>query len=139
MRTVCLFMLAFVAIAFTAQPATAVLQFYNVFRDEYVNNHPDAEFAALVKKSANRCFVCHKGKKRTHRNEFGAHMDDLLNWKEDAKNKEKILAALQKVLAMPADPDNPNGETYLDRWNASQFPAGELEELKQEPEGEAAE
>ena len=51
----------------------------------------------FVKKPANRCYVCHVGKKRTHRNAYGALMEETLDWKKDAKDKEKILAAIKKA------------------------------------------
>ena len=133
MRFVGSFLVILFALSVTAPPAAAVLQFYKVFETEHLANHPDAEFVALVKKPANRCYICHLGKKRTHRNDFGTLMDENLDWKKDAKDKEKISAALKEALAQHVDPDDPSSETYADRINNSQFPAGELEELKKEP------
>jgi hypothetical protein len=131
------FAFGFALVAFllfaSARPAGAVLQFYKVFEAEHLTNHPDQEFVALVKKPANRCYVCHVGKKRSHRNEFGALMEEPLDWKKDSKDKEKIAAAIDDALAKPVDPNNPSGETYADRLGKSLFPAGELDELKKEP------
>ena len=97
MRTVCSFLVVCVLLSATARPAAAVLQFYKVWETEYLTNHPDKDYAALVKKPANRCFVCHVGKKRTHRNAYGKQLEELLDAKKDTKDKEKILAAIKKV------------------------------------------
>lgn len=133
MRTACLIVLVAIVVSWSAQPATAVLQFYKVFEAEHLANHPDQEFVALVKKPANRCYMCHVGKKRSHRNEFGALMEEPLDWKKDAKDKEKIAAAIKDALAKHVDPNDDTSETYADRLGKGQFPAGELDELKKEP------
>jgi hypothetical protein len=133
MRTVCCLIAAMMIASMTAHPAVAVLQFYKVFQTEYLDNHPDQEFATFVKKPANRCFVCHQGKNRKHHNAFGEHLEELLDRKKDIKDKEKIAAALKQVVALPFDPNDEKSETYADRIAASKFPAGELEDLKREP------
>ena len=118
-----------------ARPSAAVVQFYMQYKKDYLDHHPDKEYAALVNKAANRCFVCHQGKKsRKNRNPFGQQLAELLDWKKDARDKEKIAEALKKVLAMHVDPDDEKSETYLERVSASKWPAGELEELRREPE-----
>jgi hypothetical protein len=133
MRNVCLILLVGLFVSATARPAAAVLQFYNVWKAEYLTNHPDKEFATLVGKPANRCFVCHVGKKRTHRNAYGAQMEEALDWKKDTKDKEKILAAIKAAGEQHVDPADESSETFAQRIEASKFPAGELEDLKKEP------
>ena len=117
----------------SARPAAAVLQFYKVWESEYLTDHPDEEYAALVKKTSNRCFVCHVGKKRTHRNVYGKQLEELLDSKKDMRDKEKILAAIKQVGEMHFDAEDEKSETFNGRIEASKFPGGELEELKQEP------
>jgi hypothetical protein len=118
-----------------ARPSAAVVQFYMQFKKEYLDNHPDKEYAEFVNKAANRCFVCHQGKKsRKNRNPFGQHLSELLDAKKDVKDKEKIVAALKKVVVMHVDPKDEKSETYLDRIKASKWPGGELEDLQREPE-----
>jgi hypothetical protein len=117
----------------TAQPAAAVLQFYKVWETEYLTNHPDQDYATLVKKPANRCFVCHVGKKRTHRNAYGKQLEDLLDVKKDIRDKDKVLSAIKQVADMHIDPNDDTSETFAARIAAGKFPAGELEELKKEP------
>jgi hypothetical protein len=134
MRYRYLLVAASLLIALTAaSPARAVLPFYTVFKKEYLDEHPDKKFVEEVNKASNRCFVCHQGKLRKHHNEFGKHLVPLLDKKEDLKNIEKISAEIKKVLAMHVDPKDDKSETYLDRWKASKWPGGPLEDLKKEP------
>ena len=138
MRTACLFVVALILSATCmTQPAAAVLQFYKVYQSEYLDNHPDQEFAAEAMKPANRCFACHQGKKRKNHNPYGEELTKLLNRKTDTKDIPKITAALEKVAAMKVDPNDPNSETYGDRIAAGKWPGGELEDLKKEPPGSA--
>jgi hypothetical protein len=129
------FTLALLLVTWLASPAAAVLQFYNVFKAEYLDDHPDQEWVALVKKPANRCFICHQGKSRKNHNPYGEHLVPLLDRRKDAKDKDKILAALKEVEVLPFDPENQDGEKYADRIAAGQWPGGELDDLKAEPEG----
>lgn len=130
-RVVLAVLLAFVVV----RPSAAVVQFYMQFKKDFLDNHPDKEYVALVNKASNRCFVCHQGKKsRKNRNAFGQQLSELLDWKKDARNKEKIAEALKKVVAMHVDIEDESSETYLDRIKASKWPAGDLESLQREPE-----
>jgi uncharacterized membrane protein len=127
----------FILIAWLASPAAAVLQFYKVFQVEYLDHHPDQEFATFAKKPVNRCFVCHQGKDRKNHNEYGDHLVEILDRKSDAKDTDKILAALKKVEMLPVDPNDEQGETYRERILAGKWPGGELDDLKKElPEDE---
>ena len=133
MRTVCSFLVVCVLLSITARPAAAILQFYKVWESEYLTNHPDKDYVAQVKKTSNRCFVCHVGKNRKHRNEYGKQLEDLLDAKKDAKDKEKILAAIKKIGELHVDPNDDKSDTFNQRISASKFPGGELEDLKKEP------
>jgi cytochrome c2 len=125
--------LALLLVVGIVRPSAAITQFYAEYKKEYLDNHPDKEYAALVNKGTNRCFVCHQGKQRKNHNAFGIHLVELLDKKEDKANKEKIAAAIKKVVEMHVDPKDEKSETYLDRIKASKWPGGELEELKKEP------
>lgn len=139
MRTAALLLFSVLLLMFApARPAAAVLQFCNVFIREHINEHPDEEFAAEVRKPANRCFICHQGKPGEHHNVFGIHLVGMLDRREDIRNVEKISAAIKKVLAMRVDPDDEESETFADRLAASKWPGGELEDLKKDPEELAA-
>jgi cytochrome c2 len=104
-----------------------------VYKAEYLDKHPDKEYAAAVNKANVKCLVCHQGKLRKNHNPFGKHLVELLDRKTDMKDKEKIAAAIKKVVEMHVDPENDQSETYLDRIKASKWPGGELEELKKDP------
>lgn len=134
MRSVCLLMVVTTAIVLSnTRPASAVVQFYKVFAKEYLDTHPDKEFAAAAKKSSARCYLCHVGKKRTHRNAFGEELAKYLDKKKDAKDTAKISEALKKALAAHVDPNDESSETYADRLAASKWPSGDLETNKKEP------
>jgi hypothetical protein len=133
MRSLCSLALVGFVLSFMAPEALAILPFYKAWEAEYLANHPDKEYVALVKKPANRCFVCHVGKKRSHRNEYGALMEADLDWKKDAKDKEKIIAAIKKATESHVDPADESSETFADRIAASKFPGGDLEEMKKDP------
>jgi cytochrome c2 len=133
MRNLCMILVIGGLLSTTARPAAAVLAFYKVWETENLTDHPDKDYVALVKKPANRCFVCHEGKNRKHRNIYGAHLGELLDAKKDAKDKEKIAAAIKQVGEMHVDPNDDTSETFAERIAAGKFPAGELEDLKKEP------
>ena len=133
MRFVCLVIIAAISVLGTARPATAVVQFYNVFAKEHLDTHSDKEFAAEVKKAAVRCLVCHQGKNRKNHNPFGDHLVEMLDRKKDLRDVEKISASIKKALEMHVDPKDEKSETYMDRLKASKWPGGELEDLKKDP------
>ena len=95
-----LFVLLFAAVAFGVKPnsAFAVKQFFDEFKAKYVKEDGDAgdkAFAAEVEKA--KCNVCHFGKEKKNRNDYGKALDKLLDKKTDAKDKEKIQKALETV------------------------------------------
>lgn len=137
MRYVSPILLTLLMVLCAARPAGAVLQFYKVYKTEYLDNHKDEKYVAEVDKGTNKCFVCHQGKKsRKNHNVFGKPLVDLLDRKKDLKDNEKIKAALKKVVEMKVDPKDSKSETYLDRINAGKWPGGELKQLMEEPKEE---
>lgn len=137
MRYFCSILFALMLMLSAATPAGAVLQFYKVYKTEYLENHPDKKYVAEVDKGTNKCFVCHQGKKsRKNHNAFGLPLVDLLDRKKDLKDDEKIKAAIAKVVAMNVDPKDKKSETYLDRIKAGKWPGGELKQLMEEPKEE---
>ncbi|MGI9427159.1 MAG: 3-keto-disaccharide hydrolase [Bythopirellula sp.] len=112
--------------------ACAVVQFQKVFVSEYLDEHPDEEYAKFAKRKA-RCHICHQGKGNKHNNVYGAHLAKLLDHKKDKKDVEKITAALQKVATLPFDSKSKQGETFKARILASKLPGGELADLKKQP------
>jgi hypothetical protein len=134
MRSVWFALFAGLAVsACSFRPVAADQQFYNAFIDEYIRNHSDPKFVELVTKEA-KCLVCHQGmRSRKNRNKYGNEVDKLLDRKTDAKDREKIVAALKKSLAVRTDPKNDKSPTYLDLVKGSKLPGGDLAELKKEP------
>lgn len=116
------------------RPSFGVVQFYIQYKKDFLDEHKDKEYVETVNKSANRCFVCHQGKNRKNRNAFGEHLAELLDWKKDQKDKEKISEMLKKAVALHTDSKDDKSETYMDRIKASKWPAGELKDLQKEPE-----
>ena len=95
-----LFVLACIAFAFALAPNSAKARppYLNEFKAKYVKADGDAgdkEFAALVEKT--KCNVCHFGKEKKNRNDYGKALDKLLDKKTDSKDKEKIQKALETV------------------------------------------
>jgi hypothetical protein len=122
-------------LAFGAPRALATAQFQAVFLKEYINDHKDKDFAKMVKTKA-RCHSCHRGKKvvKDHcfHNEFGKHLIALLDPKKDAKDVDKIKAALEKVVNMRSDPKDENSPTYGELLEQGKLPGGDLETAKKD-------
>jgi hypothetical protein len=132
--------LSFVLVALGAEQALAIAQFQAAFMKEYVNEHPDKEFAKYVKTKA-KCHICHQGKvtpKTVHHNAYGKHLVELLDAKEDKKDAKKIQEALQKVAKMHSDPKDEKSPTFGELIKKSELPGGKLEDSQKEPEEEAA-
>jgi hypothetical protein len=134
MRFACfIFAASVLSIVVVARPAAADQQFFNAFIDEYIRSHPDKTYVEMVTKEA-KCLVCHQGaRSRKNRNVFGKEVDKLLDRKTDAKDREKIVAALKKSLDVRSDAKNDKSPTYLELVKAGKLPGGTLEEVKKEP------
>ena len=139
MRRISLIMLAALFLAFgPVRPAAAILQFYKEFETLYIKDHPNKDFVKEVTTGTNKCLICHQGKNRKHHNVFGIHLVEPLDRKKDIKDKEKIIAEIEKVVELHVDPKDEKSETYLDRIKAGKWPGGEFEDLKKEPPEEEA-
>src|SRR3954464_15598555 len=119
-------------------PAAAVPPFYIEFKKDYIDSLKDKKFAEAMDKADVKCLVCHQGKQKKNRNDFGKVVGKFLT-KKDAKDKEKIAEGLKKALAMHVDPKDDKSETYMDRLAASKWPGGKLEDLKKDPPKKAGE
>jgi len=108
----------------SADRAYAVATFSKEFVAKYVDKESDkphekalAEAVAKVK-----CNVCHEGKKKKDLNVYGAALGELLDKKADAKNVEKIQAALEQVGAMKSDPEDANSPTFDELFRQGKLP-----------------
>ena len=98
----------------SASPAFAVKQFYDEFKEVYVNNGElDASAVAKAK-----CNLCHEGKSKKNKNAYGKLLDALLDRKKDAKNPEKIREALAKVESEKSS----SGVTYGELFKEGKLP-----------------
>ena len=98
----------------SASPAFAVKQFYDEFKEVYVNNGElDASAVAKAK-----CNLCHEGKSKKNKNAYGKLLDALLDRKKDAKNPEKISEALAKVESEKSS----SGVTYGELFKEGKLP-----------------
>jgi hypothetical protein len=131
MRSLRFLLVVPVLIAFVA-PAVALPPFQIEFKKDYTDSLKDKKFAEEMNKADVKCLVCHQGKQKKNRNDFGKVVAKFLT-KKDAKDKEKIAAGLKKALAMHVDPKDEKSETYMDRLLASKWPGGKLEDLKKDP------
>ena len=137
MRSLRFLLVVPVLIAFVV-PAAALPPFYMEFKKDYIEPLKDKKFAEAMDKADVKCLVCHQGKQKKNRNEFGKVAAKFLT-KKDAKDKDKIAAGLKKALAMHVDPKDDKSETYMDRLLASKWPGGKLEDLKKDPPKKAGE
>jgi hypothetical protein len=116
-----------------APPASATMQFQQVFIDLYLADHPDRDFVEFVRSQA-KCYTCHQGcEDRKNHNAYGQVLSNRLDALADREDATKVLAALREVENRPADPNDPDSPTFGQRIAESKLPAGELEDAKREP------
>ena len=73
-----------VLIAFVA-PAVALPPFQIEFKKDYIDSLKDKKFAEEMNKADVKCLVCHQGKQKKNRNDFGKVVAKFLT-KKDAKD-----------------------------------------------------
>lgn len=113
-----------------ATPARATPDFFKTFTAEYLQEHPDEAFAAFARTEA-KCNICHQGTKGKLPNVYGQQLAELVDAKLVRKDTAAMTAALQAVAKLPADPADPDGETFGQRIAAGKLPGGELAQLQQ--------
>lgn len=133
LRILLILTIACSAVAFTADDAQAFPQFQKEFWNKYLADASD-DYTKLVKREA-KCNLCHQGKSKKNRNAYGEALSELIG-KKDKKDVEKIVAALDSVESQHYIPGDDSSATFGERIAEEQLPAGELEDLKEEPEGE---
>ena len=111
----------------STREAFAIKQFFDEFKAVYVK--PDsadpAEKALVAEVEAAKCNVCHMGTSKKERNVYGHALAERLDKKEDAKNVEKIKAALQEVAGLSSDPSKPDAPTFGKLIEEGKLPGGE--------------
>jgi hypothetical protein len=109
-----------VAVAGGSREAFAIKQFADEFKAMYVKE--GTPLAAAV--DAAKCNVCHMGTSKKERNVYGHALAERLDKKEDAKNVEKIKAALQEVAGLSSDPSKPDAPTFGKLIEEGKLPGG---------------
>jgi cytochrome c2 len=123
----CLALMTMLVIAWLGQ-GTPPAKADNAFRAEFVamyvkadsSDPKDKAFAAAVDKA--KCAICHEGKSKKNRNNYGKALAELLSRKTDVDNKEKIQGALKKVESKRSDPKNDKSPTFGDLIKAGKLP-----------------
>jgi hypothetical protein len=115
------------SVALTAVKAYAIPAFNKEFDNKYVKKDastgPEKALAEAVAKV--KCNVCHVGKTKKERNEYGKALDELLDKKTDIKDIPKIQDALEKVAGMKSNPKDPASPTFGELIKQGKLPGGE--------------
>jgi len=129
MKKLCLLVLCVIAGGLLAntQPAYGVEAFKKEFIAKYVKKDSsiDADKAFAEAVTAAKCNVCHMGKSKKMRNEYGKALSQFAK-KKDAKNIEKLQEALEKAAALKSNPDDPNSPTFGELIAQGKLPGGEV-------------
>ena len=103
-----------------SREAFAIKQFADEFKALYVKE--GTPLAAAVDEA--KCNVCHLPASKKERNAYGHALAERLDKKEDAKNVEKIKAALQEVAGLSSDPSKPDAPTFGKLIEEGKLPGG---------------
>ena len=109
---------------FAVGTAHAIPAFKTEFDKMYVkkdSKDPKEKAFADAAKTA-KCNICHVGEKKKDKNAYGKELDELLDKKADAKNKEKIQEALKTVEGKHSKKDDDKSETFGDRIKQGKLP-----------------
>jgi hypothetical protein len=114
-----LFVVGVVVIAFNARPALAL----PAFAKQFLETHKEAKFIEAAKEA--KCNVCHYGKSKKNRNDYGMTLskfvtkDDYKKLKDDdAALKKKIEDAFKSCL----DQKSVSGKTFKEIMDAGKLP-----------------
>lgn len=119
-------LLAVVVVCWSGK-ADARPQYKKVFEGHY----KDSKIADAVKKEG--CNVCHVGKDRKNRNDFGKALEKNLSkdkFDELKSDEGKLKEHVEKALAEAEKEKNKDGETFGDRIKAGKLPGTNPPEAK---------
>ncbi|MBI3838144.1 MAG: hypothetical protein HY288_09465 [Planctomycetia bacterium] len=127
MKNLCLLALSCFVVLAVVQSAHAIPAFNKEFENKYVKKEStnDSEKALAAAVAKVKCNVCHMGKTKKVRNEYGKALDELLDKKTDIKDIPKIQAALEKVAGMKSNPNDPSSPTFGELLEQGKLPGGE--------------
>ena len=106
--------------------AYATDAFKKEFESMYVKKEPatDAEKSLVAAVQKAKCNVCHVGKTKKVRNDYGKALNTMLT-KKDAKDTAKIHESLEKVASMKSKPDDAGSPTFGELLLQGKLPGGE--------------
>jgi hypothetical protein len=126
MKKVCVMLvLGCVALALTVSPALALPPFNKEWQAKYVEGNPNANFVDAV--GTAKCNVCHMGKSKKDKNEYGKAVGKYLTKDEYNKIKSDADAAKKYIdagLDKAATEKSASGQTFGDLIKAGQLPGG---------------
>jgi hypothetical protein len=93
----------------SAQTASAIPPFKAEWDKLYMGDGTEMNKALDGKSNCNVCHVGAKNKKL--KNDYGKALGELIK-KDDAKNTDKIKAAMEEVAAMPSDAEDKDSPTF---------------------------
>jgi hypothetical protein len=119
---------AIAVVSLLASGAFGIEAFKKEFDNKYVKKDPasDTEKAFAIAANKAKCAVCHVGKTKKVRNEYGKALDELLDRKTDAKNTAKIQDALEKVAGMKSNSKDASSPTFGELIEQGKLPGGEV-------------
>lgn len=134
-KTVLMLFISALATVGMTQPAQAIKPFAKEFMKHYKVDKESKEKTDFAKAALEaKCYVCHQGKKKKHRNRYGAELSKLLDKKKDKKDKKKIIEAIEKVAKMHIDAKDEKSPTYGELIKAGKLPGGSLADAKKKVE-----
>ncbi len=105
--------LGFLSIEVNARP-----NYKKAWDKKYVEGNDNEGFVTAAKEA--KCNVCHQGKSKKMRNDYGAALSEML---KKEKDDEKIMEAFTKAEAMKGK----GGETFGKMIEAGKLPGTEVE------------
>jgi predicted ATP-dependent protease len=120
-----LLVLGFVVLGLNIPTAQAVPEFKKKFDAKYVEASADEKFKTAAEEA--KCNVCHYGKSKKNRNDYGLALSELLK-KDDYKAdrikaqpeqvEKEIYEAFEKIEAVKST----NGQSYGERIKSGELP-----------------
>ena len=121
-----------IAVAFTStcvENATALPAFNKQFAETYGKS----DIAAAAK--AEKCNLCHAGKSKKDRNEYGAALSKFVtkdDYKELKADKAKLKEKIEKAFVEAGKVKASDGKTFAARIEAGELPAANKDAVKRE-------
>jgi uncharacterized lipoprotein NlpE involved in copper resistance len=104
--------------------AQAIPAFKTEFDNMYVKKDStdpkEKTFAEACEQA--KCNICHVGKNKKEKNDYGKALDELLDKKADAKNPDKIKEALKTVEGQHSKPGDDTSPTFGDLLKEGKLP-----------------